>query len=131
MKESVIMKPKSICRTISASLTALALIVFPTSSVLADDVEPLEFTQIGHHPNTIFLAISTPTSGATIFYTRSLYPYYPPPYPVHNGSTPVNCQVYYGPLGVGNGQYAFFMAVAYKAGMTDAGDYGDVDNTGL
>lgn len=125
------MKPKSICRTISASLTALALIVFPTSSLLADQVEPPEFNQIGHHPNTIFLAITTATSGATIFYTRSLYPSYPPPYPTHNGSTPINCQVYNGPLGVGNGQYAFFIAVAYKAGMTDSGEPWEVDNTGL
>lgn len=125
------MKQKSICRTISALLTALALIVFPTSSVLADQVEPPEFTETGHHPNTIFLSITTATSGATIFYTRSLYPSYPPPYPIHNGSTPVNCQVYYGPLGVGNGQYSFFIAVAYKAGMTDSSEYWEVDNTGL
>ena len=126
------MKPKSICRTISASLTALALIVFPTSSVLADQVDLPEFTETGHYPNTVYVSISTPTSGATIFYTRSLWPSYPPPDPVHSGSTPINCQVYYGPLGVGNGQYAFFKAVAYKEGMTDSGiEYYEVDNRGL
>jgi hypothetical protein len=126
------MKPKSICRTITASLTAMALILFPTSSVLADQVELPEFTETGHHPNTIYVSISTPTSGATIFYTRTLWPSYPPPDPVHNGSTPTNCQVYYGPLGVGNGQYAFFKAVAYKAGMTDSYvEYYEVDNRGL
>jgi hypothetical protein len=43
-----------------------------------------------------------------------------------------NCQVYHGPLGVGNGQYGFFNAVAYKAGMTDSGiAYYEVDNRGL
>ncbi|HKP03339.1 MAG TPA: hypothetical protein VJU77_08230 [Chthoniobacterales bacterium] len=125
------MKPKSIWRTIGASLTALTLIAFPTSSVLADQVEIPEFTQTGHHPNTIYLSITTATSGAIIFYTRSLWPYGPPPYPTHNGSTPINCQVYYGPLGVGNGQLSYFMAVAYKEGMTDSGDYWEVDNTGL
>lgn len=125
------MKPGSICHTISASLTAVALILFPTSSLLADQVELPEFTETGHYPSTVYVSISTPTSGATIFYTRSLWPSYPPPYPEHSGSTPINCQVYNGPLGVGNGQYAFFIAVAYKEGMTDSSEYYEVDNRGL
>ncbi|MFZ1217882.1 MAG: hypothetical protein WAO00_01245 [Chthoniobacterales bacterium] len=126
------MKPQSIWPTISVSLTALALILFTTSSVLADQVEMPEFTQTGHHPNTIYVSITTPTSGAIIFYTRSLWPYGLPPTPTHNGPTPINCQVYYGPLGVGNGQYAYFAAVAYKDGMTDSSvEPWDVDNTGI
>lgn len=126
------MKPRSISHTISASLTALALILFLTSSLLADQVEMPEFTQTGHYPNTVYVSITTPTSGAIIFYTRSLWPYGLPPTPTHNGPTPINCQVYYGPLGVGNGQYAYFAAVAYKDGMTDSSvEPWDVDNTGL
>jgi hypothetical protein len=127
----MIMKQKSIWCTISASLTALALIAFPTCSVLAGDTEIPEFTQTGHYPNTVFVSITSATSGATIFYTRSLWPYSSPPYPTHSGTTPINCQVYYGPLGVGNGQYSFFFALAYHEGLDDSSETYEVDNRGL
>jgi len=113
-----------------ALLTLLALVVFPSSSALATQVDDVEFAESGHYPHTIFVTLSSTTSGATIFYTIGQYWYADDP--THNGSTPINCQVYFTPIGVPAGTRRFIKAVAYKSGMTDSNvTLYEVDNTGL
>ena len=120
-----------VARPIVAFLTLVTLIVFPSSSAFATQVDPVDFSEDGSYPSTVFVSLSTTTSGATIFYIVGQYTY--PADPTHNGSTPINCQVYNGtPIGVPNGTRRFIKALAYKDGMTDSivTSY-EVDNTGL
>lgn len=118
-----------VLRRAVALLALLALVVFPSSSALATQVDDVEFSESGN-PNTVFVTLSSGTSGATIFYTVGQYWFAADP--IHNGSTPINCQVYYTPIGVPVGQRRYIKAVAYKSGMTDSNITIYVaDNTGL
>jgi hypothetical protein len=60
--------------------------------------------------------MSTPSSGATIFYTVGTVAY--PADPTHNGSTATNGTLTYSgsPIEVINGRHRWFKALAYKAG---------------
>src|SRR5205814_3046451 len=74
--------------------------------------------------------MSTPTSGATIFYTLGTVGY--PADPTHNGSTATNGTMTYSgsPMGINNGQHRWFKALAYKDGMIDSAvNSYEVDNS--
>ena len=63
--------------------------------------------------------MSTTTTSATIFYTKSKTN--PAPMPTHNGNTPTGSTLTYaGPSKVLIGSETFFAAVAYKSGMIDS-----------
>ncbi len=73
----------------------------------------------GGNGSPMLVYMSTTTTGATIFYTKSSTD--PAPMPTHNGLTPTGSTLKYtGPVSVPNGTEKFFKAIAYKSGMIDS-----------
>lgn len=108
----------------------VALIAFASSSALAQQCEPVEFTEDGGYPYTTYVYATTATSGATIFATMGNH--YIPADPTHNGGTPTGSTfICGGTFAVFVGDHKWFKAIAYKAGMTDSvlNTY-EVDNSG-
>lgn len=99
----------------------MILAVF-SSAAQATQCEPVDFDELTHFPSTAFTALTSATSGATIYYTVGQYQC--PADPTHSS------QVYSTPIGCPPGEKRFIKAFAAKAGMTDSliGCY-EVDNT--
>src|SRR5205085_3642937 len=87
---SALHTPRSIngvaCRSLVVLLALLALIAFASSSALATQADPVDFSESGASPSTIYVYATTVTSGATIFATMGNY--FIPADPTHNGGTP-------------------------------------------
>ena len=113
-------------------IAAVALMIFASSSALAQQCEPVDFTENGNsYPQTIYVYATTATSGATIFATMGNH--YIPADPTHNGGTPTGSTfICGGTFAVFAGDHKWFKAIAYKAGMTDSVlNIYEVDNSGL
>jgi hypothetical protein len=124
VSESSFFNPRALIgfvpRSIGLLLVVLGLIAFPNSSALATQCEEVVFSEDGYTPDTIYVSLSTGTSGATIFVRYSHIG--PPPNPTHNGSTPTNgTGTWVGPyFEVPYGTRLYIKALAYKAGFTDS-----------
>lgn len=106
--------------SIGILLALLVFVAFPSSSALATQCEEVYFEETGYTPNTIYVSLSTGTSGATIFVKWSKWA--PPGNPTHSGSTPTNgTSTWVGPyFVVPYGERLYIKALAYKAGFTDS-----------
>jgi hypothetical protein len=111
-------------------LLALVILAGLSASAQATQCEEVEFDQHTGFPFTAFTALSTQTSGATIFYTIGTLSC--PADPTHTGGTQTgNTQIYSIPIGCPVGAKRYIKALAYKAGMTDSIIICfEVDNTG-
>jgi len=111
-------------------MAVVGLIAFASSSALATQAEPVEFSESGNYPNTIYVYLSTATSGATIFATVGNY--FIPANPTHNGGTPTGTTfICTAPILVFSGQHKWIKAVAYRSDLTDSGvSIYEVDNSG-
>jgi hypothetical protein len=112
-------------------MAVVALIAFASSSALATQAEPVDFTESGNFPNTIYVTLTTETSGATIFATVG-YSGVIPGNPTHNGGTPTGSTfICTAPIVVLVGQHKWIKAIAYRSDLTDSGvSLYEVDNTG-
>jgi hypothetical protein len=117
-------------RPMTTLVAVFALITCAASSALATQCEPVDFTDNGNYPNTVYVYATTATSGATIFATMGNY--YIPADPTHNGGTPTGSTfICGGTFAVFPGDHKWFKAIAYKAGMTDSVlNIYEVDNSG-
>lgn len=117
-------------RPMTTLVAALALIAYAATSALATQCEPVDFTDDGGYPGTVYVYATTATPGATIFATMGNY--YIPADPTHNGGTPTGSTfICGGTFAVFSGQHKWFKAIAYKAGMTDSVlNIYEVDNSG-
>lgn len=120
-----------ICRPLAPLMAVVAFIAYASSSALAQQCEPVEFTENGNqYPQTIYVYANTPTTGATIFATMGNY--FIPADPTHNGGTPTGTTfICGGTFAVFSGQHKWFKALAYKAGLADSAiEIYEVDNSG-
>jgi hypothetical protein len=120
------MKTKSV---LAVLLTILALSAFPSSSLMAAP-DPVEFTDDGGYPGTVYVYATTATSGATIFATMGNH--YIPANPTHNGGTPTGSTfICGGTFAVFSGDHKWFKAIAWRSdlGDSDLSIY-EVDNSG-
>jgi hypothetical protein len=118
--------------SIGILLAVLVFVAFPSSSARATQCDVVEFDETGYTPNTIYVSLSTATSGATIFVKWSTTA--PVGDPTHNGGTGTNgTSVWVGPnFVVPYHSRLYIKALAYKEGFTDSAviEYW-VDNSGL
>jgi hypothetical protein len=118
--------------SIGILLALLVLVAFPSASARADQCDEVVFEESGGTPDTIYVSLSTGTSGATIFVKWSQWA--PPGDPTHNGSTPTNgTSTWVGPyFVVPYGQRLYIKALSYKEGFSDSIVTEHwVDNSGL
>lgn len=118
-------------RPVAMLMAVVALVAYASSSALATQCEPVEFTEDGVYPQTVYVYAATPTSGATILATMGNY--FIPANPTHgsNCSPTGTTFISGGTFTVFAGQYKHFKAIACKAGMTDSVmTYYAVDNSG-
>jgi hypothetical protein len=111
-------------------IAVVALIAFASSSALATQCEPAEFSESGGFPSTAYIYVTTATPGATIFATVGNH--FIPADPTHSGGSPTGTTfICGGTFAVFVGDSKYVKAVVYKAGMTDSAmtSYA-LDNTG-
>jgi len=117
-------------RPVAILMGVIALIVYASSSALATQCEPAEFSESGGFPSTAYIYVTTATPGATIFVTVGNH--FIPLNPTHSGGTATGTTfICGGTIAVFVGDYKHVKAIVYKAGMTDSAmtSY-DLDNTG-
>jgi hypothetical protein len=114
---------------LAALLAVLALTAFPTSSALATPADEVTFTEDGCYPSSIYVYLSTTTSGATIFATVGNH--YIPADPTHSGGTATgNTFICTQPIIVFAGQNKWIKAIAWRSDLTDSAvNILQVDNT--
>ena len=131
---SALHTPRSIngvaCRSLVVLLALLALIAFASSSALATQADPVDFSESGASPSTIYVYATTVTSGATIFATMGNY--FIPADPTHNGGTPTGSTfICGGTFAVFYGQHKWIKALAWRSDLTDSAiNIYEVDNSG-
>jgi hypothetical protein len=117
-------------RPVATFLAVFALMACASSSALATQCEPAEFTESGGYPSTAYIYVTTATPGATIFATVGNH--FVPADPTHSGGMPTGSTfICGGTFAVFVGDYKHVKCVVYKAGMTDSimTSY-ELDNTG-
>ena len=116
---------------VATLMAVVALIAFASSSAFAQQCEPVDFAESGNFPNTIYVTLTTGTSGATIFATVGNSGVIPGN-PTHNGGTPTGSTfICTAPIVVLVHQHKWIKAIAYRSDLTDS-DVAlyEVDNTG-
>ena len=118
-------------RPVATLIAVFALIAFASSSALATQAEPVDFSESGWYPSTIYVYVTTTTPGATIFATVGNH--YIPADPTHSGGTPTGSTfICGGTFAVFVGDHKWIKAIVYKDGMTDSVmNIYEVDNSGL
>ena len=120
-----------VCRPVATLMAVVELIAFASSSALATQAESVDFAESGAFPNTIYVTLTTGTSGATIFATVGTSGVIPGN-PTHNGGTPTGSTfICTAPIVVLVHQHKWIKAIAYRSDLTDSDvSLYEVDNTG-
>jgi len=117
-------------RPVATLMAVIALIACASSSALATQCEPAEFSESGGFPTTAYIYVTTATSGATIFATVGNH--FIPANPTHSAGNPTGTTfICGGTFAVFVGDSKYVKCIVYKAGMTDSvmTSYA-LDNTG-